>query len=80
MKNMFIAAFLTIFALGLGIGNAEAARLGGSKSVGMQRQSLTPRPATPAQAAPTAPSAPVGAPVAAPKRNWLGPLAGLAAG
>ena len=38
MKNMFIAAFLTIFALGLGIGNAEAARLGGSKSVGMQRQ------------------------------------------
>ena len=80
MKNMFIAAFLTIFALGLGIGNAEAARLGGSKSVGMQRQSLAPKPASPAQAAPAAPSAPVGAPAATPKRNWLGPLAGLAAG
>ena len=80
MKNMFIAAFMTIIALGFGIGDAEAARLGGSKSVGMQRQSLAPKPASPAQAAPTAPSAPVGAPAATPKRNWLGPLAGLAAG
>ncbi len=80
MKNMFIAAFMTIIALGFGIGDAEAARLGGSKSVGMQRQSLAPRPASPAQAAPAAPSAPVGAPAATPKRNWLGPLAGLAAG
>jgi hypothetical protein len=80
MKNMFIAAFMTIIALGFGIGDAEAARLGGSKSVGMQRQSLAPRPVSPAQAAPAAPSAPVGAPAATPKRNWLGPLAGLAAG
>ncbi len=80
MKNMFIAAFMTIIALGFSIGNADAARFGGSKSVGMQRQSLAPRPATPAQATPAAPSAPVGAPAATPKRNWLGPLAGLAAG
>ena len=80
MKNMYIAAFMTIIALGFGIGDAEAARLGGSKSVGMQRQSLAPRPVSPAQAAPAAPSAPVGAPAATPKRNWLGPLAGLAAG
>ena len=80
MKNMFIAAFMTIIALGFGIGDAEAARLGSSKSVGMQRQSLAPRPVSPAQAAPATPSAPVGAPAATPKRNWLGPLAGLAAG
>jgi predicted lipid-binding transport protein (Tim44 family) len=80
MKNSLMAVFVAILALGLSIGNAEAARLGGSKSFGMQRQSLAPRPASPAQAAPAAPSAPVGAPAAAPKRNWLGPLAGLAAG
>ena len=80
MKNSLMAIFVAILALGLSIGNAEAARLGGSKSVGMQRQSLVPKPATPAQAAPAAPSAPVGAPAATPRRNWLGPLAGLAAG
>ena len=80
MKNSLMAIFVAILALGLSIGNAEAARLGGSKSVGMQRQSLAPKPASPAQAAPAAPSAPVGAPAATPKRNWLGPLAGLAAG
>ena len=76
MKNSLVAVFVAILALGLSIGNAEAARLGGSKSIGMQRQSFAPRPASPAQAAPAAQSAPVGAP----KRNWLGPLAGLAAG
>lgn len=44
----------------------------------MQRQWVAPRPAAPAQQA--TPAAPVGAPAAAPKRNWLAPLAGLAAG
>ena len=80
MKNTLIAAFLSIIALGFSVGNAEAARLGSGKSVGMQRQAIAPKPAAPAQAAPTVPSAPIGAPAAAPKRNWLGPLAGLAAG
>lgn len=80
MKNSLMAVFVAILALGFSVGNAEAARLGGSRSVGMQRQSLAPKPARSAQAAPTAPAAPVGAPAAAPKRNWLGPLAGIAAG
>ena len=82
MKNVFIAVFSLVVALGLGIGDAEAAkRLGGGKSVGMQRQSVAQKPAAPAQqAAPGAPSAPLGASAAAPKRNWMGPLAGLAAG
>lgn len=80
MKNTLIAAFLTIITLGFSVGNAEAARLGGGKSVGMQRQAIAPKPAAPAQAAPAVPPAPIGAPAAAPKRNWLGPLAGLAAG
>lgn len=81
MKNLLIAGFLAIVALALSVGDAEAARLGGGKSFGMQRQSVAPRPVAPAQqATPAAPVAPAAAPAAAPKRNWLGPLAGLAAG
>lgn len=81
MKRTFIAVFALVMALGLSVGSAEAARLGGGKSVGMQRQSVAQKPAAPAQqAAPGAPSAPLGASAAAPKRNWMGPLAGLAAG
>ena len=82
MKNVFVAVFSIIVALGLNIGDAEAAkRLGGGKSVGMQREAVAPKPAAPTQAAP-APNtpAPAAAPAAQPKRNWLGPIAGLAAG
>ena len=81
MKKILMAVCTVILALGLSVGDAEAARLGGGKSLGMQRQSIAPRPAAPAQqATPAAPRAPVGAPAATPKRNWMGPLAGLAAG
>ncbi|MBK7564526.1 MAG: Tim44 domain-containing protein [Propionivibrio sp.] len=47
----------------------------------MKRQAVTPKPASPAQAAP-APTNPASAAGAAttPKRNWMGPIAGLAAG
>ncbi|MBV5336748.1 MAG: Tim44 domain-containing protein, partial [Deltaproteobacteria bacterium] len=79
MKKLFIALFVSVVALGLRLGEAEAARLGGGKSVGMQRQSVAPTPARQATPAPAAP-APAAAPAAAPKRNWMGPLAGLAAG
>jgi predicted lipid-binding transport protein (Tim44 family) len=78
MKNLLVAGFLSLVALGLSVGDAEAARLGGGKSFGMQRQSVAPRPAAPQQAAPT-PTTPAGA-AATPKRNWMGPIAGLAAG
>lgn len=89
-----IAVFAAALAIGLtmAIGNAEAARIGGGKSVGMQRQ-MTPisKPATaapqtaapaPATTAATAAKAPAGATAAAaqPKRSWMGPIAGLAAG
>ncbi len=81
MKKVLIAVFVSVMALGLSVGEAEAARMGGGKSFGMQRQSVAPRPATPAQqATPAAPNAPAAAPAAAPKRNWMGPIAGLAAG
>lgn len=77
MKKSLFALFVALLSVGLTVGSAEAARFGGGKSTGMQRQSVAPKPATPAQATPSAPAA---APTAAPKRNWMGPLAGLAAG
>ncbi len=81
MRKILLALFVSVFALGLHSGDAEAARLGGGKSFGMQRQSLAPRPMAPSQhATPTPRPAPASAPAPAPKRNWAGPLAGLAAG
>ena len=74
-----LAVFLT---LGLAAVDAEAKRMGGGRSMGMQRS-------TPPQAAPQAPTqqaAPAAAPAATPAApatgasRWLGPLAGLALG
>ena len=81
MNKMFVAVFALFLTLGLGAGEAEAKRMGGGKSFGMQRQSVAPSPASPArQAAAPAPANPAGAAAATPKRNWMGPIAGLAAG
>lgn len=80
MKNILLALAVGVLSLGLAAGDAEAKRLGGGRSTGMQRDTVTQRQATPPQnAAPAAPAAAT-APAAAPKRNWMGPLAGLAAG
>ena len=76
MKKALMALFLSVIALGMTMGDAEAKRLGGGKSVGMQRQAVQPAPAR--QATPATPASPTSA--TAPKRNWLGPIAGLAAG
>jgi len=66
---------------------SEAKRLGGGKSLGMQRTAPPPKPAAPVDAGkpaatPGTAAAPAAAaaPAVAPKRNWMGPLAGLAAG
>ena len=84
-----LAIFTVALAMGLTFAaDAEAKRLGGARSSGMQRQQVT-QPATPpantagkpAQAAPTAGAAAAAAPAAAAaKRSWMGPIAGLAAG
>jgi len=65
---------------------AEARRIGGGGAIGMQR-SLPPRapaalPAQPAApvAQPAVPGTAGAAAAAAPRRSWLGPIAGLAAG
>ncbi len=76
MKKALMALFFSVMALGMTMGDAEAKRLGGGKSVGMQRQAVQPAPTR--QATPAAPTSPASA--TAPKRNWLGPIAGLAAG
>ncbi|MBX9792918.1 MAG: 39S ribosomal protein L45 [Burkholderiaceae bacterium] len=86
MKSWILALSVAVMAAGLAPLSADAKRLGGGSSSGMQR-SLPPRstpdatPAKPAQVAPTAPAAAPGAmPAPAPRRSWMGPIAGLAAG
>lgn len=79
MKTLSLLTAVLAFGLTLAVGDAEAKRLGSGKSSGMQRESVTAdRPASPAMA-PAASMAPAAA-AAAPKRSWMGPVAGLAAG
>ncbi len=87
MKSMLIALAIVLVAATSVPSDAFARRIGGGGTSGMQR-SLPPRaapemakPATPAaQPAPAAATAGVPAAAAVPKRSWLGPIAGLAAG
>lgn len=84
MKNFVLMAAALVLGFTLQIGDAEAKRLGGGSSAGMQRQSVAPsksHEAAPVQA-PHQAAAPgaAAAPQAQPKRSWMGPLAGLAAG
>ena len=86
MKSLILALSFAVVCAGMAPGIADAKRIGGGSSSGMQRSvpAKTPpaaAPAQPAQATPTAPAT-AGAPpaAAAPKRSWMGPLAGLAAG
>jgi predicted lipid-binding transport protein (Tim44 family) len=70
---------LTLGLTSLMMNDAEAAkRLGGGKSTGMQRENIT-QPANTARQAGAAGAAGAAA-AAAPKKSWMGPLAGLAAG
>lgn len=84
---------VAVLAAGMAPLNADAKRLGGGGYSGMQRQlpprstpapapaaTPTPTPTKPAQASPTTPPTAGVPPAAAPKRSWMGPIAGLAAG
>lgn len=77
MKILF-AILVFLLTLGLGIGDAEAKRLGGGKSSGVQRQTTSANKAPDTKTAQT-PAAPSATPTQ-PKRSWMGPLAGIAAG
>ena len=77
MQRILISLFALFFSVGFIVQDAEAKRLGGSKSFGMQRstptkQDTTSTPQRQQQSTTTA--------TTAPKRSWMGPLAGLAAG
>lgn len=87
MKSLILALSFAVMSAGLVAPfEAEAKRIGGGGSSGMQRSlpARAPAPATPAQPAQAAPATPAmagAAPAAAaPKRSWMGPIAGLAAG
>jgi predicted lipid-binding transport protein (Tim44 family) len=86
MKRFLISLSIALLSLSVMAPQADAKRLGGGGSSGMQR-TVPPRSAPtsppPSQnATPPAAQATPGAaaPAAAPKRSWMGPLAGLAAG
>jgi len=78
MKHLLSIAIAVFLTLGFVVQDADAARLGGGRSLGAQRSTVAPSRST--QAAPPSQAA---APTAAPKpagNRWLGPIAGLAAG
>lgn len=82
MRNFLLSVFVALAGFGLAIPEADAKRLGGGGSSGLQR-SMPARqaPATPPpkQAPAATPGTPGAAPAAA-GRSWMGPIAGLAAG
>jgi len=84
MKSLILALSLAVASVGMLPLHADAKRLGGGGSSGMQRSTPTrapdAAPAKPAQPAQATPAAAGAAPAAAPKRSWMGPIAGLAAG
>lgn len=84
MKTLTVL-IATFFTLGLFAFEAEAKRLGGARSIGKQREAISPQqaaPKTPAQQQQTASGTPAQQPVQQPAgaSKWLGPLAGLALG
>ena len=88
MKTWWLGALVIAVSTTVLPIDSEAKRLGGGGSQGMQRSlparstpdSVPARPATPNQAAPAAAATGATAAAAAPKRSWMGPIAGLAAG
>jgi predicted lipid-binding transport protein (Tim44 family) len=80
LMKKWLSLLALVMTLGLGTVHleAEARRMGGGKSLGMQRQATPPAnaPNTPA----AAPAAAAGGAAAGAGRSWMGPVAGLAAG
>jgi predicted lipid-binding transport protein (Tim44 family) len=76
MTRWFLGLLMAVFSLSLLPELAEAKRLGGGGSAGMQRS----LPARTPDATPAKPAQPPANAAAAPRRSWMGPIAGLAAG
>ena len=77
MKRFLISLFALFVSFGFVMDDAEAKRLGGGKSFGMQRSAPAKQDAAPAPQRQQQSTAPTTAPQ---KRSWMGPIAGLAAG
>ena len=78
LKTFLFSLFAVFLSFGFASHDAEAKRMGGGKSFGMQRsapakQDAAPTPQRQQQSAAPAQAAPQ-------KRSWMGPIAGLAAG
>ena len=90
MKTWLFAALMVGLSGTLVATDVEARRLGGGRPAGMQRATPDKAPAQQTPATPNNPAAPTNAAApatagaaaaaAAPKRSWMGPIAGLAAG
>ncbi len=87
MNRILAVSLAAVLTVALPVQDAEAKRLSGGgmkRNVPTQTTPNTPpaqQPAAPQQAAPAKQAAAAPAtPAAAPKRSWMGPLAGLAAG
>src|SRR5687767_3999108 len=90
MKTWLIAALMVGLSGAMVATDADARRLGGGKPAGMQRATPDKAAQQPPAATPNNPAAPTNAAApatggaaaaaAAPKRSWMGPIAGLAAG
>ncbi len=88
MKRWIAALSVALCSIALLPSIAEAKRLGGGGFSGMKRDvptrttpdAVPAKPAAPTQAAPAPANAAAAGAAAAPKRSWLGPVAGLAAG
>ncbi|MDR1994120.1 Tim44-like domain-containing protein [Azonexus sp.] len=77
--NKFLAlAAAVVIGFTVNISDAEARRLGGGSSLGMKRQATPPAQNNVSQAPRQQQAA--AAPQTQPKRSWMGPIAGLAAG
>jgi predicted lipid-binding transport protein (Tim44 family) len=77
MKRILISLFALFISFGLVVNDADARRLGGSKSFGMQRSAPARQDAAPTPQRQQPGATPTTAPQ---KRSWMGPIAGLAAG
>ena len=77
MKKLIISLFTLFFGAGIFVDDVEAARLGGGRNLGTQRQvTAAPKQATP----PAQQQQPATAPQSSGPGRWFAPLAGLAAG
>jgi len=83
VKRLLLSLFLALLSLTMVTAPVEARRLGGGGTSGMRRQAPPPQPVQPTPAKPAAAPAITSAapaPAVPPKRSWLGPIAGIAAG